>query len=249
MTQKYLYSNQQKLNHPLFLTINFINKQTKLQWFLLQVPHNSFLCHYEKICLNECPPQFKTVVYRRYVDDIFVLFKSKKNLKFFINYMNSKHKSIKFTLEAEDLNNFSFLDVKITCKNKQFVTSNFRKVTVTGVFTNYNFIFGTWKIGVGYMLLLRLFKICSSMESFHIEEEHLSSIFKCSNCPVNIIDQCIKKFLDKLYIPKQIVQTVPKRELLIVPPYLGKFSMNLRKYLNKSVSRTSPQCKKSYFSV
>ena len=52
---------------------------------------NAFLCHYEKIWLNECP-QFKPVVYKRYVDDIFVLFKSKEHLRLFVNYMNSKHK-------------------------------------------------------------------------------------------------------------------------------------------------------------
>ena len=48
---------------------------------------NAFLCHYEKIWLNECPSQFKPVVYRRYVDNIFVLFKSKEHLKLFVNYM------------------------------------------------------------------------------------------------------------------------------------------------------------------
>ena len=32
--------------------------------------------------------------------------------------MNSKHKNIKFTFEAEDLNSISFLDVEIICKNK-----------------------------------------------------------------------------------------------------------------------------------
>ena len=51
------------------------------------------------------------------------------------------------------------------------------------------------------------------MENFHIEVELLRSIFKCNNYPVNVIDQCIKNFLDKLYVPKQIVQTVPKNEL------------------------------------
>ena len=35
--------------------------------------------------------------------------------------MNSKHKNITFTFETEDLNSFSFLDVKINTKNKQFV--------------------------------------------------------------------------------------------------------------------------------
>ena len=91
------------------------------------------------------------------------------------------------------------------------------------------------------MLLFQFFKICSSMENFHIEIELLRSSFKCNNYPVNIIDQCIKKFFDKLYVPKQIVPTVPKKELLVVLPYLGTFSLNLRKRLYKSVSKSLPQ--------
>ena len=97
---------------------------------------NVFLCHYEKIWLNKYPFQFKLVVYRRYVDNIFVLSKSKEYLKLFFNYINLKHKNIKFTFETEDSNNFSFLDVQITGKNKWFVTSTFRKATFSGVFTN-----------------------------------------------------------------------------------------------------------------
>ena len=42
---------------------------------------NAFLCHHEKIWLNERPSQFKHVVYRHYVDYVFVLFKSKEHLK------------------------------------------------------------------------------------------------------------------------------------------------------------------------
>ena len=53
---------------------------------------NAFLCHYEKMWLNECPSQFKAVVYRCYVGNIFVLFKSKEYLELFVNYMNLKHK-------------------------------------------------------------------------------------------------------------------------------------------------------------
>ena len=75
---------------------------------------NAFLSHYEKIWLNDCSSQFKPVVYRHYLDDIFVLFKSKEYLKHFANYMNSKDKNINFSFETEDSNNFSFLDVKIT---------------------------------------------------------------------------------------------------------------------------------------
>ena len=204
----------------------------------------AFLCHFEKNWLNECPSQFKPVVYKRYVDDIFVLFKSKEHLKLFVNYMNSKHRNIKFTFETEDSNNFSFLDVKITRQNKRFVTSIFRKATFSGVFTNYNsFISDTYKIGLVHMLLFRFFKICSSTENFHIEVELLRSIFKCNSFPVNAIDQYIKKFFVKLHVAKQIVPTVPKKELLVVLPYLGTFSLNLRKRLYKSVSKSLPQCK------
>ena len=204
---------------------------------------NTFLCHYKKFWLNECPSQFKPVVYRHYVDDTFVLFKSKENLKLFDNYMNWKHKNVKFTLETKDLNNFSFLYVKITRKNKRFVTSPFRKTTFNGVFTNCDsFILDTYKTGLVHTLLFRFFKICSSMENFHIEVKHLRSIFKCSNYPVNIIDQFIKNLLDKLFVPKQIVPAVPKRKLLVVLPYLRKFSLNLRKHLCKSVNKSLPQC-------
>ena len=62
---------------------------------------NAFLYHYEKIWLDEYPPQFKPVAYRRYIDDIFVQFKSKELLKVFLNYMNLKHKNIKFIFEAK----------------------------------------------------------------------------------------------------------------------------------------------------
>ena len=85
----------------------------------------------------------------------------------------------------------------------------------------------SYKIGLVHTTLFRFFKIYSSMGSFHIEVEHLRSIFKCNNYPVNIIDQCIKKFLDKLYVPKQIVPTIRKRELLVTLPFLGTFSLNL----------------------
>ena len=88
---------------------------------------NAFLCHYERNWLNE----FKPVVN---IDDIFVLFKSKEHLKLFVNYINSKHKNIKFTFETEDSDNFSFLDVKITRKKKRFVTFIFCKATFSGIF-------------------------------------------------------------------------------------------------------------------
>ena len=93
----------------------------------------------KKTWINECPPQLKSIVYRRYFDDIFVLLRSKEHLNVFVNYINTRHRNIKFIFAAEDLNGFLFLDAKITRKNKRFVTLIFRKVTFREVFTNYDY--------------------------------------------------------------------------------------------------------------
>ena len=45
------------------------------------------------------------------LDDIFLMFLCQSQLKDFVNYMNTKHPSIKFTSEFEENDSFSFLDV------------------------------------------------------------------------------------------------------------------------------------------
>ena len=72
----------------------------------------AFLCHYGKRFLDNCPSEFKLVVYRRYVDVIF-LFKSKDYLLLFARYMNTRHKNLKFRFDFKQNNSLSFLDVKM----------------------------------------------------------------------------------------------------------------------------------------
>ena len=52
---------------------------------------NVFLSFYEIKWLEQCPKEFKPVFYRRYVDDIFVLFESAEHLSKFRNYFNTYH--------------------------------------------------------------------------------------------------------------------------------------------------------------
>ena len=49
---------------------------------------NAFFCFYEKRWLGQCPNKFKPVYYRKYVDDIFVLFKSQDHLTKFRDYLS-----------------------------------------------------------------------------------------------------------------------------------------------------------------
>ena len=205
---------------------------------------NAFLCHYEKLWLDSCPLEFKPAVYRRYVDDIFVLFKSKDHLLSFAKYMNTRHKNLKFTFDFEQNNSFYFLDVKITRGSNGFSTSVFCKAMFSGVFTNFDsFIFESYNTNLIFTLLFRCFTICSDMQSFHLEVEQLRQIFKCNNYPVGLIDQCVKTFLNKIYVLKRNLITVPKKNVLIVLPFLGQFSLNLRSRLYNCFNKTLPQCK------
>ena len=143
--------------------------------------------------------------------------------------MNTRHKNSKFTFDFEQNNSFSFLDVKITRGSNGFSTSFFRKATFSGVFTNFDsFIFESYKTNLIFTLMFRCFTICSDMQSFHLKVEQLRQIFKCNSYPVGLIDQCVKTFLNKIYVPKRILITVPKKDVLIVLPFLGQFSLNLR---------------------
>ena len=66
-------------------------------------------CFHEQIWLNECPDEFKPpAYYRRYDDDIFVLLLSPDHLRKFKNYLNSKHRNIRFTCEKEQNNSMTF---------------------------------------------------------------------------------------------------------------------------------------------
>ena len=79
---------------------------------------NAFLCYHEKKWLDNCPIAYKPLYYRRYVDDIFVLFSSPEHLQLFKDYLNQCHKNMSFTSESEVNNSMSFLDVRIETRDK-----------------------------------------------------------------------------------------------------------------------------------
>ena len=98
---------------------------------------NSFMCHHEAVWLSNCPSEFKPLVYRRYVDDCFLIFREKSHVKLFADYLNSQHNNIKFTYELENKGILIFLDVSISKASNQFSTSVFRKDSFTGLGMNY----------------------------------------------------------------------------------------------------------------
>ena len=110
---------------------------------------NVYMCHFENIWLGNYPAHYKPTVYRRFVDDTFLLFRTKYHVEKFKNYINKQHKNIKFTSEIQKNDSLSFLDITITPENNEFVTSVYRKPTFNRVFTNFErFIPDMYKRGL-----------------------------------------------------------------------------------------------------
>ena len=74
-----------------------------------------------------------------------------------------------------------------------------------------------------HTLLHRSFGLRCDFKTFHFEIDHLKTILMKNNYPPNFIDSCIKSFLNKLYTPKVVVQNVPKRNIFVKLPVLGKY--------------------------
>ena len=99
---------------------------------------NAFLVYHEKNWLELCPLGYRPLYYRRYVDDIFVLFNSPESLKSFHICLNSCHLNISFTTENEKHNKMSFLDVNIIRGQSKFTTSVYCKTTFSEIYTYFN---------------------------------------------------------------------------------------------------------------
>ena len=136
---------------------------------------NFFLSFYKIKWLEQYPKEFKPVFYRRYVNDIFVLFKLTEHLSKFCDYFNTCHPNKSFSLEQEKNGKLSFLHVEVSWEKGKFVTTVYRKPTFRDVFTHFeSFLPTVYEFGMVYTLAYFCFKICSECCSVHYPvNEHL----------------------------------------------------------------------------
>ena len=94
---------------------------------------NICMCSLEQKYLNGCPSEFKPVLYRRYVDDTFCLFKHRDHIDKFLEYINNFHSNITFTVDIEEETKPPLLDVLVTCDETGCSTSLYHTTTFTGL--------------------------------------------------------------------------------------------------------------------
>ena len=144
---------------------------------------NPFLCHHEKIWLDDCPLAYKPILYKRYVDDTCLLFRKPEHASTFLAYLNSKHPNIKFTMELESDDKLNFLDTTITktpinATSFSLFLSIFRKATFTGLRMNFHsFTYYNFKLNNIRTLLHRAYTLCSNWIDFHSEILFLTNLF------------------------------------------------------------------------
>ena len=112
------------------------------------------------------------------------------------------------------------------------------------MFTNYeSYLPEVYKKGLISTLLYRAYMINSTYSSLHHEVERLKKIFKNNGYPIKFVDKCIYRFFNKIYEKRTPVHTVPKKEVMVVMPYLGMSSYHVQKKLNASFQKLLPMCK------
>ena len=203
---------------------------------------NVFLCHHECLWLEDCPIEFKPRLYRRYIDDVFILFRNHDHVKLFLDYLNSKHPNIKFTCEIENKQQLSYLDVLISRRNGVFDTSVYRKKSFTGLGLRYDsFVPKSYKHNLITCLLGRSHRICNSYNAFMTEVNQLRLYFSGNFFPEKVFDRLSEKFINNIGQGKKTITSVPKKPIYVKFPFIGKDSYSLRRKLNSLIGRFYPQ--------
>ena len=197
---------------------------------------NIFMCHFEERWVIN--GKVRPSLWYRYVDDTFTMFDSKDTACEFLQYLNSRHHSIKFTIEFEQDNVIPFLDILVKrCPNNTFVTSIYRKKTFTGLYTKWDsFTPRKYKINLIRTLTYRCYRICSSASLLQSAVDDLRKLLLQNGYPQGIITYNVNDVLNKnRNKPNSPVSTVPKKDIIILLPYLGLESNQISKRLKSCV--------------
>ena len=204
---------------------------------------NIFMCSLEQKYLNGCPSEFKPVLYHRYVDDTFCLFKHRDHIDKFLEYINNFHPNIKFTVDIEEENKLPFLDVLVTCDETGFSTSLYRKKTFTGLYTDFASLSpDKYKVNLVRILVFRAFHICSTCSNFHNELIRIKRILADNCFPRSIIDRVIKSFLDDKFGNRPLRKKMIKLPLFYAF-FLGQYSLQLKTRIIRLIKQCYPTLK------
>ena len=166
------------------------------------------------------------------------MFENKDTANGFLQYLNSRHNSIKFATEFEQDNEIPFLDILVKrCLNDAFVISIYLKKTFTGLYTKWDsFTLRKYKINLIRTLTYCCYRICSSAFLLQSALGDLRKLLLQNGYPQGIITYNVNDVLNRnRNKPKSPVPMVPKKDIIILLPYLGLQSNQISKRLKSCV--------------
>ena len=203
---------------------------------------NLFMSVHEKKWLHhyQGPP---VRFYKRYVDDIFLMFDCKDHAYEFLEYLNKQHPCIKFTVEDEQNGKIPFLDVlvsKLECG--QFHTTTYRKPTNTGLLTNFtSFCSFSYKVGLIKTLVDRAYKINSGDISRDTDLSFISKVLQRNLFPQTLIRKVMSSYKEPITAISSALNTNPsdktKEKRFFKLPFIGAFSSLANKKLLSIVKK------------
>ena len=135
----------------------------------------------------------KSLIYYRYVDDIFAVFENEDDCEKFLSSLNSLHFSLSFTFEKELNSSLPFLDVLVEKHKTGFITSVYRKPTFTSQYIHWDsFSPMKRKINLVATLVHRALLISSSSK-LQAELDKIRSILVGNGYPNHIITSAFSK--------------------------------------------------------
>ena len=203
---------------------------------------NVFLCYHETTWIDNCPKDFKPLLFKRYMDDTFAIFNRPQDVEKFLDYLNAQHPNMAFTHEKEVDRKLPFLDCLVSRENGQFSTSVFRKSTFTGLgLSFFSFISHIYKINSIKTLLFRAKTISSNHTVLNKEITFLVNYFWHNGYPKSLVYKVIKNFISKMQNPPPLIHTVAKQKFFVSLPFFGKHSERLKSEIIEIVGKIYPQ--------
>ena len=154
---------------------------------------NLFMGWLEEKILTNSPVPIDCIFWKRYIDDIFLLWTGTDDQwDIFFNYINNIHDTIKFTNHVSS-SEISFLDILI--KLDGFIyTDLYTKNTDAHSYLHFSSCHPKHcKNNIPYSQILRLRRLCSKEEDFHLRCCELSGYFLERGYKKSVIEDAIKR--------------------------------------------------------
>ena len=159
-----------------------------------------------KRALDKYP--LKPLIWRRFIDDIFVLWThGEEEFHKFAKYLNTVHSTIKFTHEFS-FKEINFLDTTVKLVNGDIVTDLYVKPTDTHSYLSYDSAHMSHCKTMGpYSQLLRIKRICTNHSDFLRHQDELVQHYTKRGYPKKILRENIRR-----------AETLSRSELLAIKP-------------------------------